>query len=971
MTQWVQRLRWPGTVALALTAIALTGCGKISVSENTGADTGESLAAVAPSIVTPPASQSVVAGGSATFTVVASGSAPLSYQWNMDGVAIPGAHNTSYIDDYAQLAENNAQITATVSNIVGAVTSAAATLTVQSSPPVIVNQPQPQTVLAGATATFTVTASGAPPLSFQWLKNGVIIAGATNASYMTPATSLADSGSSFTVAVTNLSGGVTSTAALLTVNPAIIAPSITTQPQNATAAVGGSATFFVVASGTQPLSYQWLQNDTAIAGATNSSYTLSPVLSQDNQNNYTVTVSNSAGSVTSQAAELSVTLPPSGIELIAGKLGGQGDLDGAGAAARFFLPETVAVDAAGDIFVTDTYNSTVREISAGGVVSTIAGNADIAGYLDGVGTATLFNYPQGIATDSNGNVYVADTSNEVIRKITSAGVVSTFAGTAGVIGSTDGAGNVALFGFPEGLTTDAAGNVYVADSGNNTIRKITPAGVVSTLAGTPQVTGSNDGTGPAALFNGPEAVAVDAAGDVYVADTSNFTIRKITAAGVVTTLAGTPGNAGWADGTGGAAQFADSQGLAIDAAGNMFVADSASNTIRMVTPAGVVTTVAGTPYVTGTADGTGAAAQFHTPWGIIADAADNLYVSDFNNDTMRKITPAAAVTTFAGLAPHPGSADGIGSAAQFSAPQAAVSDASGNMYIADSANNTIRKITSNGAVTTLAGAAGVTGSADGTGASAQFNSPQSLSADSAGNIYVADTGNNTIRMITPAGVVTTLAGTAGVAGSNNGIGSVAQFNSPEGLVLDAANNIYVADTGNNTIREISPTGVVTTVAGTPGVTGAADGTGGAAQFDAPQGLAIDSLGNIYIADTGNYTIRMLSSTGAVTTFAGTAGQAGSADGTGAAAEFNLPTGIAVDSTNTLYVMDSLFHIIRKVTPGAVVSTVAGYPGYQGVALGPLPGSFNDPIGITILPGSGANLVVPDKGENSVLLVTLP
>jgi sugar lactone lactonase YvrE len=305
-------------------------------------------------------------------------------------------------------------------------------------------------------------------------------------------------------------------------------------------------------------------------------------------------------------------------------------------------------------------------------------------------------------------------------------------------------------------------------------------------------------------------------------------------------------------------------------------------------------------------------------------------------------------------------------------PQAAATDSAGNMYIADTANNTIRRITPAGVVTTLAGTAGVTGSGDGTGPAAQFNSPQAIVLDAANNIYVADTGNNTIRVITQAGVVTTLAGTAGVAGVTDGTGLAAQFNSPEGLTVDASGNLYVADTGNDTIRMITPAGVVTTVAGTAGVTGVgADGSGAAAQFNAPVGLTIDSAGNIYIADSNDYTIRMMTPAGVVTTVAGSVGQAGFADGTGTGALFNIPTGITIDSSGNLYVVDSFYRVIREIGPGAAVSTIAGYPSFHGVELGPLPGSLNAPVGIAILPGSGVSLVVPDSGENAVLKVTLP
>jgi streptogramin lyase len=273
-------------------------------------------------------------------------------------------------------------------------------------------------------------------------------------------------------------------------------------------------------------------------------------------------------------------------------------------------------------------------------------------------------------------------------------------------------------------------------------------------------------------------------------------------------------------------------------------------------------------------------------------------------------------------------------------------------------------------VTTLAGTAGATGSNDGTGGAAQFNSPEGLIVDGSGNVYVADTGNDTIRQITAAGVVTTVAGSALAAGSTDGTGGAARFNGPQGIVIDKSGNLYVADTGNDTIRKISSGGVVTTLAGTAGVTGATDATGAAAQFDGPRGMAIDAAGNIYIADSTNATIRMLTAAGIVTTIAGSPGAAGFADGTGTDARFDVPTGITIDSSGNLYVVDNLHAIIREITPAAVVSTVAGYPGAHGVTLGALPGTFSNPVGIAILPGTGVNLIVPDKGENAVLQVTL-
>src|SRR6266702_4395720 len=231
--------------------------------------------------------------------------------------------------------------------------------------------------------------------------------------------------------------------------------------------------------------------------------------------------------------------------------------------------------------------------SASGTLAIFAGVPSGAGSIDGTGSAARFYYPSGVAVDGSGNVYVADMWNSTIRKVTPAGAVTTLAGSAGVSGSADGIGSASRFYYPSDVAVDGSGNVYVADSSSSTIRKVTPAGVVTTLAGSAGVSGSADGTGSAARFSYPESVAVDGSGNVYVADTYNYTIRKVTPAGVVTTLAGSAGVRGSADGTGSAARFYDPQGVAVDRSGNIYVADSGNSTIRKITPAGEVTTLAG------------------------------------------------------------------------------------------------------------------------------------------------------------------------------------------------------------------------------------------------------------------------------------------------------------------------------------------------------------------------------------------
>jgi uncharacterized delta-60 repeat protein len=307
-----------------------------------------------------------------------------------------------------------------------------------------------------------------------------------------------------------------------------------------------------------------------------------------------------------------------------------------------------------------------------------------------IAQAATFNLPTAVATDAAGNVYVADTINQTIRKIDSLGAVSILAGMTGVSGSTDATGGAARFYNPYGIAADSVGNLYVADTFNHTIRRVTPAGVVTTLAGSAGNVGSVDGPGPSALFNGPQGIAVDGAGNVYVADTGNQTMRQITAAGIVSTLAGLPGNAGNVDGTGSAARFLAPQSIGIDGSNNIYIADSGNNTIRKMTLGGVVTTFAGQAGVNGSTDGPASTALFIYPQGLTVDSSGNVFVADSGNSTVRKITPLGDVKTIAGLALNAGLVDGTGSAARFATLQGVAAGTTGKVYVADSPNNRIR-----------------------------------------------------------------------------------------------------------------------------------------------------------------------------------------------------------------------------------------------------------------------------------------
>ena len=321
----------------------------------------------------------------------------------------------------------------------------------------------------------------------------------------------------------------------------------------------------------------------------------------------------------------------------------------------------------------------------------------------------------------------------------------------------------------------------------------------------------------------------------------------------------------------------------------------------------MVSTLAGSGNE-GSANGVGIAASFFSPYGLAVDNVGNVYVGDSDNHAIRKITAIGVVTTLAGSG-NWGSANGIGIAASFAVPRGIALDALGNAYVADSNNNLIRKITSTGLVTTFAGS-GHRGNVNGVGAEASFNYPTGVAVDASGNVYVVDSSNFLIRKITTSGVVTTFAG-SGNYGSANGIGIAASFGAPDGIAVDSLGNIYVADTGNNLIRKITSTGVVTTLAGS-GAIGRENGTGIAVSFLFPNAVAVDVLGNVYVAD-GDSLIRKITSTGEVTTLAGHDG-IGNANGIGVAASFLNTRGIAVDALGNVFVADYANKLVRKISP---------------------------------------------------------
>lgn len=439
------------------------------------------------------------------------------------------------------------------------VTGTGGTILVSNAPPPsITAQPVSQSVDLGGSVTFSVTASGAPTLTYQWFKNGTAITGATSSSLSLTNVQDSDAGS-YTVVVANSVNVATSEPVALTV---LNIPVITGLPASATGSIGlpfslaltiGESPSSVSVSGMPPgLVFNSSANIISGSPTTTGVYTIS------------VSASNAFGAATPAECILTIGATPLVFSVLAG--GKAGSMDGTGAAAQFDTPNGLAIDTQGNLYVADTGNFTIRKVSASGVVTTIAGSAGIKGSSDGRGASALFSSPTGIAVDATGNLYVTDTGNNTIRKIDTTGQSSTIAGTPGVTGAVDNSGSAASFNGPTGIAVDSSGNLYVADCGNDTVRKISSAAAVTTLAGLAGQSGDIDAFGIGARFNDPTGVALDATGNIYVNDDGNTALRQITPTGSTSTLASLPGGI-HALGT----NSSSFNGVAVDASGNVYV----------------------------------------------------------------------------------------------------------------------------------------------------------------------------------------------------------------------------------------------------------------------------------------------------------------------------------------------------------------------------------------------------------------
>jgi streptogramin lyase len=934
------------------------------------------LVGVPAGIANQPHNQSMTNGGFVTFSVGASGDTPLNYQWYFNNSAINGETNT-VLNIINVTNSNGGNYFCMVTNLFGSATSGVATLTILL-PPSISSQPQGQQVGIGSNGVFTVTCNGTLPFNYQWLFNGEVIADATNYNYNFNVVGTNQAGS-YSVIIANNYGSVTSSVAMLTV--LLFPPVIASQPASQTLPAGSNATFNVIASGSPPFGYQWLLNGASLDGQTNSTFSL-PNVTTNQAGAYSVWVYSPYGSVTSHIATLTVgwlptiTSQPTNQTLLSGSralmvagvsgvgpltfqwqlngtnlpnnlittIAGNGTAGFAGdggiaTTGKVNFPYGVAADGAGNVFIVDSSsdnfpfyppsNYRIRKVNTNGVMTTVAGNGQLGFSGDGgAATNARLNTSYGIAVDGMGNLFIADTYNNRIRKVDTNGIITTVAGksSSGFSGDGGAATNARLY-YPYGVMVDTNGNLFIADTYNNRIRKVDTNGVITTVAGKSSSGFSGDcGAATNANLYRPQSVAMDGNGNLFIADAYNYRVRQVDVYEVITTIAGN-GSTSFSGDNGVATNAGMNPfGVSVDGYGDVLIADRSNNRIRRVDPYGIVTTVAGTNGSGFNGDGVNATnATLNYVCGVAMDSFGRILIADTGNNRIRRFGQGPTLVFDNLAATNAGNYTLVVSSSYGSVTSevATLTVLLPPAFVSPLANQTAGLGSNTTFTVSVTGTAPLIYQWQMSGTNLPGQTGQSLNLT---NVKWSDAGSYTVIITNNYGSVTSSVVTLTVGWPP------ALISQPTNLMVSAGSNVWlsvqVSGDGPFTYQwQLNGTNlppIITTFAGTNA--GGYSGDGGIAtnaKLSSPRGVCVDKRGNVYIAENGNSRVRRVDTNGIITTFAGTGTSSRSGDG-GQATNANLldVSAVSADVTDNIFIVGS--YDIRKVNSNGIITPVAGY-----------------------------------------------
>jgi len=556
--------------------------------------------------------------------------------------------------------------------------------------------------------------------------------------------------------------------------------------------------------------------------------------------------------------------PDGTLSVVAGVPGALGaPTPGPAASSDLANPSGVTVDGAGNLYIADPDNDVVEKVTPGGVLSVAAGvPAQFGAPTPGPAASSDLANPSGVTVDGAGNLYIADPDNDVVEKVTPGGVLSLAAGVPAQFGApTPGPATSSDLGLPESVALDGAGNLYIADPDNYVVERVTPGGELTVAAGDGQSGAPTPGPSTSSELGSPSSVAVDGQGNLYIADAGNDVVERATPEGILAVVAGYTPSGGPSPGPATSSNLNLPLGVAVDGAGNLYIADTGNSVVERVTPAGVLSIVAGVPLQSGApTPGPATSSDLGAPAAVAVGGAGNLYIADTANDVVDGVTPAGALSVVAGV-PGESGAPTAGPAARsdLGDPAGVAVDRAGNLYIADTASDVVEKVTAGGTLSVVAGDGELGTPTPGPATSSDLGAPAAVAVDGSGNLYIADTANDVVEKVTADGTLSVIAGMPGKSGAaSSGPATSSSLGNPSGVAIDGAGNVYIADTANDVVERVTPAGALSVVAGDGEFGAPTPGPATSSDLGDPAGVAVDAAGNIYIADTDNSDIEAVS-----------------------------------------------------------------------------------------------------------------